>query len=105
MLSTTSKHDAWKTREPADYSPVIEQVDEALADGDYDADVEDALRQAGSVGVEELVAALLRSWEKLHGPRRAERLVRDLMLDTPTGRRFRERLIDEAIDELRTRRA
>jgi len=94
----TSKYDAWKTGEPADYSPVIEKVDAAIADGDYDADLEDALRQAGSVGVEELVAALLRFWGKRYGSRKADGLLRDLMLETPHGQALRERLIEEALE-------
>jgi len=94
----TSKYDAWETDEPADYSPVIEKIDEAIADGDYDADLEDALRRAGSVGVEELVAALLRFWGKRYGSRKADGLLRDVMLDTSQGQCLRERLVYDALD-------
>ncbi len=94
----TSKCDEWKTREPDDYLPAAKKVDGAIANGDYDDDLADALRQAGSVGVEELVAKLLAFWDKRYGSRKSDALLRDLMLETPQGQALRERLIEEALE-------
>jgi len=109
MLTTISKYDAWRTREPEDVSPLIERVDEDLQRGDHDADLQAALEDAGHVGVEELCDAIRRGAAQLReiderrqigkGRNVWELALRNTMLDTPTGQKFRERLIAEAYEK------
>lgn len=83
----------------AQATELAERIEDAIDRGEYSAELQEALEAAGRAGVEELCDAIRRWMSHTHGARKSERYLQYVMLDTPTGRAWRERFVADQLAE------